>query len=61
VNIARYVKVSPEEAMVHANAKFARRFQYVERAVVQGKGTFDSYTLEELDQFWNQAKEEENR
>lgn len=61
VNIARYVKVSPEEAMVHANAKFARRFQYVERAVAQGKGTFESYTLEELDQFWDQAKEEENR
>ena len=33
VNVARFYKISPEEAMLHANEKFARRFGYVEQQV----------------------------
>lgn len=59
VNIARFYKVSPEEAMLHANEKFARRFNYIEEQVKKSGKDFSSFTLEELDAFWNEAKSRE--
>ncbi|SOC26351.1 tetrapyrrole methylase family protein/MazG family protein [Ureibacillus xyleni] len=56
VNLARFYKVSPEEAMVHANEKFARRFHYVEQKVIESGKPFTDFTLEQLDSFWNEAK-----
>lgn len=56
VNIARFYKISPEEAMIHANAKFARRFHYVEQKVAESGVDFADFTLEQLDAFWNEAK-----
>ncbi|WP_042479063.1 bifunctional methyltransferase/pyrophosphohydrolase YabN [Bacillus ndiopicus] len=59
VNIARFYKISPEEAMVHANEKFARRFGYVEQQVKASGQDFHTFTLEQLDAFWNEAKKKE--
>ncbi|ARF17580.1 nucleoside triphosphate pyrophosphohydrolase [Sporosarcina ureae] len=59
VNIARYLKISPEEAMWHTNEKFKTRFQFVEQSVKQGSGKFEDYTLDELEEFWQQAKRKE--
>lgn len=56
VNIARFYKISPEEAMVHANEKFLRRFQFVEQQVKNSGKPFSAFTLEQLDAFWNEAK-----
>ncbi|WJY26722.1 MULTISPECIES: nucleoside triphosphate pyrophosphohydrolase [Sporosarcina] len=56
VNIARFLKLSPEEAMQHANRKFSTRFGYIEQAVAAGRGSFSDYTLDELEQFWQDAK-----
>ena len=56
VNIARFFDLSPEEAMMQANRKFQTRFNYVEQQVKQGTGNFSDYTLEQLDEFWKQAK-----
>ncbi|REB11428.1 nucleoside triphosphate pyrophosphohydrolase [Sporosarcina sp. BI001-red] len=56
VNIARFLKLSPEEAMQHANQKFNTRFSYIERSVSAGRGSFDNYTVDELEEFWQQAK-----
>lgn len=56
VNLARFYKLSPEEAMLHANEKFARRFGYVEEKVKASGKTFSDYTLEQLDAFWDEAK-----
>ncbi|CAM5212420.1 Tetrapyrrole methylase family protein/MazG family protein OS=Ureibacillus acetophenoni OX=614649 GN=SAMN05877842_12333 PE=4 SV=1 [Ureibacillus acetophenoni] len=56
VNIARFYKISPEEAMIHANEKFCRRFQYIEKKVKESGKSFGDFTLEQLDQFWNEAK-----
>ncbi len=57
VNVARFYGLSPEEAMMHANRKFKSRFQYVEDSVTQDKGEFSEYTLDELEAFWQQAKQ----
>ncbi|HSI66075.1 MAG TPA: MazG family protein, partial [Planococcus sp. (in: firmicutes)] len=56
VNLARYYGLSPEEAMVQANRKFRERFEHVEKQVNEGTGNFSDYSLEQLDQFWNEAK-----
>lgn len=61
VNIARYLNISPELAMVHANEKFYRRFTHVERRALEGRGEMTAYTLEELDQFWDEAKRLEKK
>ncbi|MDI2585685.1 nucleoside triphosphate pyrophosphohydrolase [Psychrobacillus sp. NEAU-3TGS] len=56
VNLARFYGISPEQAMIQANEKFKRRFQFIESSVKKGKGKFSEYNLEELDNFWNEAK-----
>lgn len=56
VNIARFLKLSPEEAMVHANQKFKSRFTFVEGYVKEGSRPFSDYTEDELEVFWQLAK-----
>ncbi|MEP7292700.1 MAG: nucleoside triphosphate pyrophosphohydrolase [Chloroflexota bacterium] len=56
VNWARWLKIEPETALRQANAKFYRRFHYIERAVAaQGKPMTD-FALPELDALWDEAK-----
>lgn len=55
-NLARHLKVDPEQALRRANGKFTRRFQSIEAALsAQGKTPQDS-TLEEMDALWDEAK-----
>ncbi|WP_088008438.1 nucleoside triphosphate pyrophosphohydrolase [Indiicoccus explosivorum] len=61
VNIARFYGLSPEEAMVRANSKFRKRFSHVEDCVKKGAGDFSDYSLEELDRFWNEAKQHDQK
>jgi tetrapyrrole methylase family protein / MazG family protein len=58
VNVARFLKIQPEEALFRANEKFKRRFQYIENRVKESEKTFSDYSLEELDQYWNEAKKQ---
>ncbi|QFF97397.1 nucleoside triphosphate pyrophosphohydrolase [Psychrobacillus glaciei] len=56
VNLARFYGLSPEQAIIQANEKFKRRFQFIESSVKKGKGDFALYHLDELDDFWKEAK-----
>jgi tetrapyrrole methylase family protein / MazG family protein len=56
INVARFYKIFPEEALAMTNTKFYRRFSYVEEKVRSSGKIFDDFTLEELDSFWNEAK-----
>lgn len=56
INIARFYKISPELALHKTNQKFRNRFVFVESCVEKGKGSFEQYTLDELDVFWEEAK-----
>jgi tetrapyrrole methylase family protein / MazG family protein len=58
VNVARFLSIQPEEALFNANEKFKRRFQFIEAKVKDSGKSFSDYSLEELDQFWNEAKQE---
>jgi MazG family protein len=56
VNLARFVKVDAEQALRKTNAKFRRRFSYVEAKLAErGKSPADS-TLDEMEALWQEAK-----
>ena len=56
VNLARFKKVDPEQALRKTNAKFRRRFAFVEEGLAaRGKSPKDA-TLEEMEELWQQAK-----
>ena len=56
VNLARFVKVDPEQALRKTNAKFRQRFGYVERKLSErGKSTRES-SIEEMEALWQEAK-----
>lgn len=61
VKIAQFLKISPEEAMIHANEKFSRRFRHVERRMKENHATGEKINLAQMDAYWDEAKGEENR
>lgn len=58
-NLARHMKLDPEEALRGANAKFERRFRRVEALLAERGSKPEASTLEEMDSLWDQAKAEE--
>ena len=61
VNLARHVGADPEAALRTTNAKFERRFGYIEQALQARGRTLDDASLEEMDALWNEAKREETK
>lgn len=59
VNAARLYGVDPETALERTNRKFIRRFNYLEtRTLRQGRKLKDM-TLEEMNEIWEQAKDQD--
>lgn len=58
VNIARLYGIHPDSALELTNKKFIRRFNRVEELAKQAGRKLKDMTLEEMDQYWDQAKEE---
>lgn len=56
VNISRFVKVNPEEALSHTIKKFIRRFKFIEKELKSAGKNFDDMSLKELDEIWDRAK-----
>ncbi|MBA4725577.1 MAG: nucleoside triphosphate pyrophosphohydrolase [Pseudomonas sp.] len=59
VNLARHLKVDPENALRAANGKFERRFRFIEQALREAGRPIESCDLEELDALWGEAKKAE--
>ncbi len=59
VNLARHLKADPETALRAANAKFERRFRFIEQVLREQGRDMQACSLEELDSIWAQAKREE--
>ncbi|HEY6161133.1 MAG TPA: nucleoside triphosphate pyrophosphohydrolase [Bacteroidia bacterium] len=57
INYARFVGVNPEDALERTNKKFIKRFQYLESEASKAGKRLDEMTLEEMDVYWNKAKE----
>lgn len=56
VNVARFLKVDPEDALQAACDKFAARFRRVEEAVTAQGKQMEDMSLTELDDIWNAIK-----
>jgi len=59
VNLARHVEADPEMALRQTNAKFERRFAYIEQALAAKDRSLEGATLAEMDALWNEAKTKE--
>ena len=58
-NLARHINVDPETALRITNAKFERRFAFIERALAAQGRSLQETSLDEMDELWTQAKREE--
>jgi uncharacterized protein YabN with tetrapyrrole methylase and pyrophosphatase domain len=59
VNLARFVKVDPEQALRRTNAKFRARFGYIEQRLSQQNRQVSGTNIEELEALWQEAKKYE--
>ena len=55
-NLARKLGVEPEDALRGANAKFVRRFAFIEAELAKDGRTPEQSDLAEMDGLWNAAK-----
>jgi ATP diphosphatase len=60
-NLARHLKVEPESALRAANAKFERRFRFIEQALRDAGRNMEDCALDELDALWGEAKKLEKQ
>lgn len=58
VNLARHLQVDAEEALRGCNHKFERRFSQVEQRARQAARSIDDCSLEELEAWWQAAKQD---
>ena len=61
VNLARHVGADPDSALRGTNAKFERRFGYIEQALAAQGRSLESASLAEMDALWNEAKDGEKK
>jgi MazG family protein len=56
VNLARFVKVDPEQALRRTNAKFRERFGYIERKLAERGKKLEDSNITEMEELWQEAK-----
>jgi tetrapyrrole methylase family protein / MazG family protein len=56
VNIARFLKINPEEALRKTINRFIDRFQYIETQAALAGRSLQDMSLEEMDALWEDAK-----
>jgi MazG family protein len=56
VNIARFVKVDPEQALRRTNAKFRKRFAHVEQGLAARGTQLKEASIDEMEELWQEAK-----
>ena len=58
-NLARKLDVEPEDVLRGANAKFTRRFRFIERSLAAQDRTPEQASLQEMEELWTAAKRAE--
>ena len=56
VNLARFLHLDPEQALRKSNAKFRRRFGYVEARLGEMNRPFKESNIDEMELLWQEAK-----
>ena len=59
VNLSRFIKVNPEDALRRTTEKFIRRFRLVEDHFERERGGLEGVSLAEMDTVWRVIKENE--
>lgn len=57
INYARFIRINPDDALEKSNRKFIRRFQYIENQAKNAGRKLTDLSLEEMESFWQAAKE----
>ena len=60
-NLARKLSVEPEQALRDANAKFERRFRYIEQNIEKKASSLSEATLDQMEELWLEAKVKERQ
>jgi ATP diphosphatase len=60
-NLARTLGTDPEQCLRRTNAKFERRFRFVERALAESERPLNEASLDEMESHWQAAKAQEQR
>ena len=61
INFARYIGADPEESLEKTNLKFIKRFNSMEKKILQSGKEINDMTLLEMDEFWELSKKDERR
>ena len=61
INACRLYGIDPEGALERTNKKFIRRFGYVEQRAEELGKTLHEMSLEEMDKYWDECKQQENK
>ncbi len=56
VNLARFIDTNPEIALFTTILKFKDRFKHIEKSVKMNGNKLEDMSLEELDNYWEEAK-----
>jgi MazG family protein len=56
INYARFLNLNPEESLERTNLKFISRFNYLESKTKSEGKKLSEMSLEEMDKYWNEAK-----
>ncbi len=61
VNLARFLKIDPEQALRKTNARFRRRFEHIEVSVASAGETLSNTSLDRMEELWQEAKQFEKQ
>lgn len=56
VNLSRFLKIDPDEALRKANNRFTYRFGYIEERLNESGSSLEEATLDEMEELWQEAK-----
>ncbi|MEP0520685.1 MAG: nucleoside triphosphate pyrophosphohydrolase [Hyphomicrobiales bacterium] len=56
VNLARHLGIDPEDALRGTNAKFVRRFEYIESELAEENRKVEDASLNKMENIWRNAK-----
>jgi len=61
VNLARFLKLDPEETLRKSNQRFVDRFHYIEKKAWRSRKPLSEMSLAEMDRLWEEAKAAEKK
>ncbi len=56
INLSRFLKINPDSSLEKTNRKFIERFNKMEESIKKSGKSFRDLTLEEMEEFWQNAK-----